>query len=81
MGDVEHQSAGRDSPGSHHSSGHPLPFHVYPHHPHRPEAAEAPLGLGIRSVPPPRNAPRLCFDVILWHVNWQFGKETWFNCC
>ena len=52
-GDVEHQCAGCHLPGSHPRSGCPLPLHVHPHHPQRHEAAEAPLRLGSRSVPPP----------------------------
>ncbi len=62
VGDVEHQPAGPDPPGRHHRSGHPLPFHVHPHHPQRHEAAEAPLRLGFRSAPPPQNT--LAFNVL-----------------
>lgn len=42
-GAVEHQPAGPAPPGGRAGGGHPLPLHVHPDHPHRPEAAEAPL--------------------------------------
>lgn len=51
--DVEHQHARPVSPGGRHRGGRPLPFLVHPHHPQRHEAAEAPVGLGVKSVSPP----------------------------
>ena len=46
VGVVEHQSARPHSPGGRHHGGPPLPLHVHPDHPQRPEAAEALLRLG-----------------------------------
>lgn len=72
--DVEHQRAGRRAPGSRHHGGRPLPFHVHRHHPHRHEAAEAHVGLGLRSVSPPRSMYLLSVseqtDMTFYRLQW-----------